>query len=59
MSPDGPSANEGRLEICYGNVWGAVVDDSWSEFDAAVACAQMGHDRNGQFTIINSNLVII
>ena len=49
LSPDGPSPNEGRVEICYDNVWGAVHDQQWNEYDAAVACAQLGFDRNGQY----------
>lgn len=50
LSPDGPSLNEGRVEICYQNVWGAVYDEQWNEYDAAVACAQLGFDRNGQYS---------
>ena len=48
LSPDGPSPNEGRVEICYHNVWGAIYDQSWSQFDAAVACAQLNFSRAGQ-----------
>jgi hypothetical protein len=48
LSPDGPSRNEGRVEMCYQNVWGAVYDQSWSQFDAAVACAQLNFSRTGQ-----------
>ena len=48
LSPDGPSPNEGRVEMCYQNVWGAVYDQSWSQFDAAIACAQLNFSRAGQ-----------
>ena len=48
LSPDGPSPNEGRVEMCYQNVWGAVYDQNWSQFDAAVACAQLNFSRGGQ-----------
>ena len=54
MSPDGPSSNEGRVEICYQNVWGAVYDQNWSEFDAAVVCSQLNFDRSSK-TIIGSS----
>ena len=47
IAPGGPSQNEGRVEICYQNVWGAVYDRDWTRFDAAVACAQLNYDRPG------------
>lgn len=52
LSPDGPSSRQGRVEVCYENLWGAVYDERWSEYDAAVACAQLGFDRNGQCSYI-------
>jgi len=34
--------NEGRLEVKVGGIWGTVCDDSFSNVDAAVACASLG-----------------
>ena len=48
LSPDGPSRIEGRVEMCYQNIWGAVYDQSWSGFDAAVVCAQLNFSRTGE-----------
>ena len=45
---DGPNANEGRVEICYQNVWGAVYDEDWTGNDTAVVCSQLGFGRLGQ-----------
>ena len=47
LSPDGPSQREGRVEVCYRGVWGAVSDGEWSSRDAAVACRQLGFPSQG------------
>ena len=52
LSPDGPSQNEGRVEMCYQNIWGAVYDRFWTRLDAAVACAQLNFSRSGNKIII-------
>jgi hypothetical protein len=39
---------EGRLEICYRGVWGAVFDTDWTAQDAAVTCQHFGFDPRGK-----------
>lgn len=38
---------EGRIEICFRNVWGAIFDRNFTNKDAAVVCHQLGYDRYG------------
>ena len=45
---DGFIENEGRIEVCYNGVWGAVCDQGWDSTDAHVACTQMGHPELGR-----------
>ena len=46
----GPSEREGRLEMCYRGVWGAISDNQWDNVDAAVACRQLGFEPSGMYT---------
>ena len=44
---NGVLENEGRLEICYNGVWGAVCDQGWDKTDAHVVCTQLGYAERG------------
>ena len=40
---DGLSQYEGRLEICFNEMWGTVCDDYWSRSKVTeVTCRQLG-----------------
>ena len=51
MSASGETegVRNGRLEICYQGVWGAVADTDWSAIDAAVTCQELGFDERGTY----------
>ena len=54
----GTNSLEGRVEICNGNVWGTVCDDSWGAADANVACGQLGFRRSGQYFTLWKKLTV-
>ena len=38
---NGTSELEGRVEACFGNLWGTICHNSWDNRDAGVICKQL------------------
>jgi hypothetical protein len=38
---NGSSPLEGRIEVCFNNVWGTVCDEGFDSDDAQVVCNQL------------------
>lgn len=54
---NGSNAMEGRVEICYNNVFSnTICDDFWDELEAQVVCRQLGFfTAQGYFVKHNLN----
>ena len=44
----GQNEMEGRVEICYNGIWGAVCSRNWEYNEAAVVCRQLGSNPLGE-----------
>ena len=58
---NGTSDLEGRVEVCFGNLWGTICHNSWDNRDAGVICKQLFNSSFGTLfvlpTTISSNFL--
>ena len=51
---NGTSPYEGRVEICYGGLWGSLCGrySTWNNQEARVVCRQLGFHTSGMYIIV-------
>ena len=58
---NGTSELEGRVEVCFGNLWGTICHNSWDNRDAGVICKQLFNSSFGTLCVLpttsSSNLI--
>lgn len=42
---------EGRVELCYNQMWMSICDRNWYTNNANVVCKQLGHQATGILTL--------
>uniref|UniRef100_A0A1X7TYN8 SRCR domain-containing protein n=1 Tax=Amphimedon queenslandica TaxID=400682 RepID=A0A1X7TYN8_AMPQE len=50
----GVNEYEGRVEICYNQMWGTICDDSWGATEANLVCKQLGYQMTGSVSLHGS-----
>lgn len=46
----GRDEREGRVEVCIGQEWGTVCNNSWDVADVVVVCRQLGLNSEGELS---------
>ena len=41
---EGEFESEGRLEVCFGQRWGTISGDGWTEVNSQVVCKDLGYN---------------
>ena len=49
----------GRVEVCFGNIWGTICNRTWNDVAANIACRQLGYTASSmlqyKYNIFNNN----
>ena len=57
---NGTSELEGRVEVCFGNLWGTICHNSWDNRDAGVICKQLFNSSSfGKLHVLPQQLAIL
>ena len=44
----GETEREGRVEMCFNGVWGAVCASGWNDIAANIVCKQLGYTSSSE-----------
>lgn len=51
----GSSPMNGRVEVNFGEGWGTVCDDNWTDNDARVVCRMLGYQGYLRMRLLSLN----
>ena len=54
----GDSEREGRVEMCYNGVWGAVCADGWNKIAADIVCSELGLGYSNSLSEFTQNIIM-
>ena len=54
----GSTSSQGRVEMCYNNIWGTICGDTWTINEAVVVCNGLGYYGNTAHCIEDTILLI-
>lgn len=54
---NGTTPDEGRVELCFRNVWGTVCAQNFDTVDASVVCRQLGYAQESAVALFGANVV--
>ena len=46
---DGSGVVEGRVEVCFNGLWGAIYSNTWNQSQAGIICNGLGYEPSGKF----------
>ena len=50
---------EGRLEVCFGQRWGTISGDGWTEVNSQLVCNDLGYDLDTGIILWSITILLV